>query len=320
MFVMEKQQRNEIIWISIAILLLLFLGAMAIWQPAFFNFLRFGFNKKRNDPNYLCWEAQNSDGSGLSGSVIDALDGNSDYEIPTWDNGGGTSNPPPVVIDSGNGSYNDDYADSEGAVSDPIIFEPVTASCPMLLAASFNIAADKTLDIEGQYQNKASDNGNWTGCKRNKGVLSGTNYGLSACFLSDLYGYPVTADYVKQITKGQAMDIYKQHFWDAIRLSEVLNQPLANIIFDSYVHKPKWTIQNLQDTINKIGYSPVLWKDNIMGQKTLTAINYYAATNPAILYTEFRKKRRDYYQSIAADFPQFIDGWLARIDSFDDYI
>ncbi len=74
---------------------------------------------------------------------------------------------------------------------------------------SFTIAIDRLLSHEGGYSDRRTDPGNWTGGQVGVGVLKGTKFGIAA------NTYP-TLD-IKNLTRDQAVAIYRRDFWDAIR-------------------------------------------------------------------------------------------------------
>lgn len=98
--------------------------------------------------------------------------------------------------------------------------------------AIFERAYTLTAANEGGYQKDPNDPGNYN----SRDQLVGTNHGISARFYEDLLGYPPSEAEMRAISKEEARAIYKEHFWDQYRYSQLENQDLANQIFDITVN------------------------------------------------------------------------------------
>ena len=200
---------------------------------------------------------------------------------------------------------------------------PPTTAPPLTptTGASFDIAANHALIAEGGYQDNYNDHGNWTGCKVGSGNLVGTNFGITACTYKGYFGKTPTVTDMQALTKANSLAIYKALFWDKIKGDFIQSQPLANIIFDGQLQH-SINVKLLQETINNVGYTPRLSKDNKFGNKTLNAVNYFAAHNPSVLYNAYKNRRIQYYYYLVDKTPSlsvFLGGWLNRINSFNAY-
>lgn len=102
--------------------------------------------------------------------------------------------------------------------------------------ASFEIAHKKVARNEGGYTNHPDDNGNWTGGKKGVGKLIGTKYGISAPTLKAYLKREPTVEDMKNLSKQTADLIYKNNYWNPLRADEIINQALANEIYDMSVN------------------------------------------------------------------------------------
>jgi len=190
--------------------------------------------------------------------------------------------------------------------------------------ADFSKAVDKVLDVEGGYQNMPEDIGNYNAYtaagekvsrSRRKGMTlrAGTNYGISAEFLSGRLGREVSVAEMKNLTLNQAVQLYKESFWDTILGDAIRNQHLAEMIFDGRVNHGRTGVVLLQRAINGLGGNLVV--DGIFGPKTLEAVNTFPAEQ---VYECLRAHRAQLYHELAKRPGQhiFLNGWLNRLKKF----
>jgi lysozyme family protein len=176
-----------------------------------------------------------------------------------------------------------------------------------IIMADFNKAIEITLGHEGGYVNHPNDPG------------GATQYGISLRFLkseSPLLGDvdndgDVDADDIKKMTRAQATEIYRKHFWDKYGYSQFSSQDVANKVFDMCVnmgsrqaHKllQRACCANLQHCND----------DGLIGPKTLAASN---CCNSEALLTSLRSEQAGFYRTLAAAKPKFNafkKGWLRR--------
>lgn len=102
--------------------------------------------------------------------------------------------------------------------------------------ADFKISNKKTARNEGGYTNVREDGGNWTGGKVGVGQLIGTNLGISAPVLSAYLGRTATVNDMASLTHEVAEKIYIKNYWNPMRGDEILNQEIADSIYDSCVN------------------------------------------------------------------------------------
>lgn len=128
--------------------------------------------------------------------------------------------------------------------------------------ADFETAVNKTIFIEGGYSDDPDDSG------------GKTKYGITEETARD-FGY--TGE-MKDLTIDEAKLIYKKKYWDSIRLDEIKNQKMAEIMFDFGVNC--WIIYpiiSLQRALNILNRNATSWEDllvdGVIGRKTLGIAN-----------------------------------------------
>jgi lysozyme family protein len=143
------------------------------------------------------------------------------------------------------------------------------------------------------------------------------NYGVTLKFASGC-GYCSTSDqdYIRNLSREQAIAIYKKHFWDAHNFSSFNDQALANKAFDLTVNMGpgdrhvEGALTLLQRAVCDCGGNCEI--DGLIGPHTLACIN---AADPAQLLTAYRARAKARYEEIAKDSRHAGDlaGWLQRL-------
>ena len=159
--------------------------------------------------------------------------------------------------------------------------------------ANFEEAIDFVLKNEGGYANNPLDRG------------GATNFGLSTQFLNRIaLGIPA-----EQLTRDQAIDIYKKYFWIPYPLGKILDQKVANKIFDCLVNMGEYNAINLvQRTCNKLSAIKVSL-NGIFTKETLDEINKLN------ILSALKEAQANYYKAIVMSHPnqrQFLHSWLTR--------
>lgn len=135
---------------------------------------------------------------------------------------------------------------------------------------NFQNAIKFTLRWEGGYVNNPADPG------------GETNYGIAKSSHPDVD--------IRNLTLAQAMEIYKEEYWDAYQLEDV-NSPLCIVLFDMFVnHRP--------DVVRRLRIES--------GDDWMKLI----------------QKRKDFYGLIVSKNPkmqQFLKGWLNRANDLTKY-
>lgn len=177
--------------------------------------------------------------------------------------------------------------------------------------SDFEEAVEVVLKHEGGYVDHAADPG------------GATNYGISLRFIKaegielDIDGDgDIDAEDIQQMTTDQAKEIYKKHFWDRYKYSQIQDQEIATKIFDMCVNMgPRQAHKIVQRACNNLleeGYW--LSVDGLLGPKSFDVINNLS--NP--LLKEIRECQSSFYHKLVGQKPQlqvFLKGWLRRASS-----
>lgn len=145
-----------------------------------------------------------------------------------------------------------------------------------------------------------------------------TNLGVTFVTFKDcakrLLKVEPTLENLRCLTKAQAGVIYKALYWDAVCGDEIIDQNVANTVFDFAVNAGCGAAgKMLQSTANQLGATLVV--DGGVGNKTLAAVNALPA---AEVYRTFHANRVAFYKGIVVRKPdqaKFLKGWLRRTDS-----
>ena len=156
------------------------------------------------------------------------------------------------------------------------------------MLTNFDEIIEITLEHEGGYVHDSNDLG------------GETNYGITKRFYSDVD--------IKNLTKEQAKDIYKQDYWDKNKVDEMPDD-LKHIYFDMCVNQGKGTaVKILQRATNAKGGD--LKVDGGLGPMTLSAINKYSPELDRV-----RCYRLKHYYDLVNKKPEqerFLFGWYRR--------
>lgn len=163
------------------------------------------------------------------------------------------------------------------------------------------------LKMEGGYQNRPDDTGNYNTC----GQLVGTNMGISAVAYSTWVNRCATEAEMKGITKETAFSFYAWYF-DRYNLFQIQDQKLAELLMNNTMGSPTGAAKAEQRALNRMGYSVAV--DGARGQQTINALNAAWKKNPQGIYNTIREEWINYLHSINK--PQFIEGWMYRINRY----
>lgn len=172
----------------------------------------------------------------------------------------------------------------------------------------FNKAIIHTLASEGGYVNDSNDPG------------GATNWGVSIRFLKSAGDYDkdgwldgdidhdgdVDINDIKKMTKEEAVDIYKMHFWDKYKYENIQNYDVAARIFDMTVNMGARQAAKLAQ--RAAGASA----DGVLGPKSFGAIN---KKRPDEMMRELRFQHVKFYLDLMERRPKFTkykNGWLRR--------
>jgi lysozyme family protein len=118
---------------------------------------------------------------------------------------------------------------------------------------------------------------------------------------------------LKALTDAQAGLIYKPLYWNKLQADALASQDLANIVCDFYVNAGTNATKLLQHVLNNLGASVV--EDGTIGPASLQAL---AGFDQVQVYRQYKQGRITYYQTLGQKYPQFLQGWLNRVNAFPD--
>lgn len=169
--------------------------------------------------------------------------------------------------------------------------------------ANFDQFLPILLRFEGGYVDDPTDPGGET----NKGVTMATFRQCS----HDLLGIDPTSENLRVLTDAQAGIIYHALYWNKMNGDSFQLQDLANIVCDFYVNAGTHATLLLQRVLNGMGANLV--EDGRIGAASIQALNSF---DQVAIYRQYKQGRINYYQSLAQKFPQFLKGWLNRVNAF----
>ena len=163
--------------------------------------------------------------------------------------------------------------------------------------ADFNKAIIKLIGVEGGYINDPNDPG------------GETKYGISK------RSYPHLN--IKDLTKADAYSIYKYDFWDKAKLDNIINQDIAEEVFDSIVNIGPLVLRWLQKAYNLTNYNQGnrdIAVDGIIGNQTILAVNNSKYPN-RILKTLNGLQFMHYVECVENNpkLEKWFGGWLTRV-------
>ena len=159
---------------------------------------------------------------------------------------------------------------------------------------TFDQAFERLIGHEGSFTNDKKDRGNWTTGIIGKGQLKGTKYGISAMTYPQLD--------IKNLTLGQAKQIYKRDWWDALSANS-LDTAIVFQVWDFAINAGMATAKRkLQSAVG-------VADDGIIGNITLKAINS-ADLNDVLM--KFNAERLTYYTKLST-WPTYGKGWTNRV-------
>ena len=167
--------------------------------------------------------------------------------------------------------------------------------------ADFTQAIEKLLKLEGGFSTHDTTAG-------------AVNFGITQRFLEQL-GRPHSIEDVKNLTHEEAVQIYKQEFWDKLHIGKINNQHIAEAYFFSAVNMgPYFPSLFLQESLKEIGVPIAL--DGIIGPYARAKLNALNDDETNLVIMKFSNKLRSRYETLARVSPEYaaaLPGWLARL-------
>lgn len=173
----------------------------------------------------------------------------------------------------------------------------------------FPHALKRVLAAEGGFSNKKNDKG------------GATKFGISLRFLKQIDG-DVTGDGhvdikdIQALTKKDASEFYREHFWEHYRLDEIPDVETACKALDVFVNMRGIVAGKVfQRALRAVG-APVV-EDGIVGSKTIRVIQHAtrSQTGSQRYLSAVKSESAGVYRLIVANDDkqsEFIDGWLNR--------
>ena len=173
------------------------------------------------------------------------------------------------------------------------------------------------------YQELHNDSGNWSSGKVNQGELIGTNRSIAAPTLIAWRGAPVTKQEMMDLSIVEAMQIYKEKYWNKIHGDEINSQALADILADMKSSAGGNAIKEMQKVLIDLGEKVTV--DGAFGRQSLDALNHQIKkVGEAKIFNLFRENMIAYYRrinnpyekqligSLNEDYPPMEESWWTR--------
>ena len=107
--------------------------------------------------------------------------------------------------------------------------------------SKFEEAQSAVKQVEAGYSDDRDDTGNYVEVKNSKGKIIkrfvGTNHGISAPVLKDYLGRVPKAEDMIKLSYKDALEIFKNDYWDKQNLQMFADQNVANILYDGCVNQ-----------------------------------------------------------------------------------
>ncbi len=170
--------------------------------------------------------------------------------------------------------------------------------------ASFEKYYPRLKKWEGGYAVLAGDSG---GCT-NHGIAYNYNKHLIKDYNQD---GKVDCEDVRLMPLEDAKRITKTKYWDTVQADRIKTQEVAEMLVD-------WVYNaGIDRPVRKLQAILGLPQDGIFGENTLKALNN---ANQKQLYEDLFKAREQFYRNLGVSMPQFLQGWLNRLNDFPNTI
>ena len=178
--------------------------------------------------------------------------------------------------------------------------------------ANFEQAIQGTFKAEGGFQNHADDNANYV-----NGVLIGTNLGISAQGYHAFYKKVPSINDMKNLTVEQAKAIFKGNYWDKVNGDKILNQSVAELMFQYVIGSGSGQISDLKDIANGVNPSDIDIKETDIPFTDAESI-FINALNQGDYHAALKEWRWNLYDAIVLRNPKkgkFLKGWQNRLNT-----
>lgn len=174
--------------------------------------------------------------------------------------------------------------------------------------SSFDDAQKLVKISEAGYSTDRKDKGNWIITKHGRKFI-GTNHGISAPILKQYLGRTPSKKDMINLSYTDAIDIYKEKYWEDQNLNMFCNQSVANIIYDGCVNQG---ISGMEKVVKS-----ALIENNvkILGEVfSIKNIRKANSIDQNKLFNSIKKFRRERYKE-ARTYKIHGSGWMNRLDS-----
>ncbi|MFA6569664.1 MAG: glycosyl hydrolase 108 family protein [Bacteroidota bacterium] len=179
--------------------------------------------------------------------------------------------------------------------------------------ANFKSIVYKVLDVEKGYQADSGDSGNYT----NSGKLVGTNYGISAKAFEQYYKREPSIQNMKNLTKNDALAIYKVDYWDRVQGDKIKNESTAHFIFDVFINAYRNGLKRVRESLQEYyqSYEQKIVDINTNSSLSDTEINLINSAKDKKLLFDMIKKREVNYRTNSGS--QYAKGWVTRYNAIE---
>jgi lysozyme family protein len=167
-------------------------------------------------------------------------------------------------------------------------------------------AIGKVLKIEGGFTDGK------TGASAND-AGGATNFGITQKVYEDFVGREVSVDEIRNMPEGDAYQIYKENYWDAIGGDSITEYAVAYIIFDQAVNRG--VSSALKQACRTVGIP----ESGGVNSYTISKVNAY---DSFMFVYEYINYSEDFYNQLVINKPTnnvFLKGWLNRCDKIRTY-
>lgn len=178
--------------------------------------------------------------------------------------------------------------------------------------ANFEKAIANTFKAEGGFQNDPHDNANYV-----NGICIGTNRGISAQGYYSYFKIIPTVEKMKNLSVEDAKRIFKGNYWDKLACDSILNQSVAELMFQYIIGSGASQISDIKDIANGIDDKDlvIMENDNPINQREAIIIN---ALDQAKFHAALWKWRLAFYDLVVLKNPKkakFLQGWQNRLNT-----
>jgi lysozyme family protein len=158
----------------------------------------------------------------------------------------------------------------------------------------FETIFKRVVGHEGGFQRSYSDRGNWTGGFVGKGLLKGTNWGISAMSYpdEDIKGMPIE----------RAYQIYKEDWWDKLNLDK-FRKAMQYQLFDAAIN------HGMYNAARMLQRALGIKDDGIIGPITAKTARAHEENDLLML---FLAERLDFFTNVAT-WDDYGRGWARRL-------